>query len=172
MSQLALYTFGILHELPEHPQISGFRDRGSGIGEAARAAHGFIRRVPGGLPTRDRPGPAPRFYRPREDPAAPQTLTVWRDLESAFAFSYRVRHGAALRHRAEWFRRRAWPTYVAWWIPDGHVPTCEEGIARLEHLHDHGPTPRAFSFTTAFDTADQPLPFTRPAAVTSAADGY
>jgi hypothetical protein len=44
-----------------------------------------------------------------------------------------------------------WPIYVAWWIKQCHQPTWPEACARLEHLHDHGPTVHAFTFKSAFD---------------------
>lgn len=34
---------------------------------------------------------------------------------------------------------------VAWWIADRHEPTTEEGFRRLAFLHEHGPSPHAFS---------------------------
>ncbi len=37
-----------------------------------------------------------------------------------------------------------------WWVPDGATPTWRDGVARLEHLHDHGPAPHAFTFRHAF----------------------
>jgi hypothetical protein len=52
---------------------------------------------------------------------------------------------------------REWPTYVAWWAPDEATPTRTEGAKRLEHLHDHGPTPYAFDFEGHFDTDSNPL---------------
>jgi hypothetical protein len=46
-----------------------------------------------------------------------------------------------LRRRKEWFRKPQWPTYVAWWVSDDHVPTWAEAVERCEHLHDHGASP-------------------------------
>jgi putative acetyltransferase len=34
---------------------------------------------------------------------------------------------------------------VAWWIPDRHEPTVDEGRGRLEFLHRHGVSPYAFT---------------------------
>lgn len=33
---------------------------------------------------------------------------------------------------------------VAWWIPNRHEPTVDEGVGRLQFLHRHGPSPYAF----------------------------
>jgi hypothetical protein len=33
-----------------------------------------------------------------------------------------------------------------WWVPAGHQPTLEEGVARLDHLKTHGPSDHAFGW--------------------------
>ena len=48
------------------------------------------------------------------------------------------------------------PPLVLWWHPDPQPPTWAEGARRLEHLHDHGPTPAAFTLRTPFDQTGQP----------------
>jgi hypothetical protein len=78
------------------------------------------------------------------------TLSLWRSIESVYAFAYSGVHGEALRHRLEWFIRPEWPNYAAWWVADDHVPDWHEASERLEHLHDHGPSPQAFDFRHAF----------------------
>jgi hypothetical protein len=60
-------------------------------------------------------------------------------------------HLEALQKRKEWFRPPEWPTYVAWWIEDDETPTWGDAFARLEYIHDHGPSPYAFNFKQAFD---------------------
>ena len=49
----------------------------------------------------------------------------------------------------EWFVKHAEAFQVLWWIPEGHIPTVQEAEERLEHLRRHGPTPDAFTFSTA-----------------------
>jgi hypothetical protein len=134
-----------------HPQVQGFFDRSAAVFESAEGADGFVAR------RGDRPsGFGPRFYDPAADGDAPQTLSVWMSLESVFAFAYGGRHAEALRGRAEWFRESHWPTYAAWWVTDDQMPTWQEAAERLEHLHDRGPGPFAFSFKQAFDAAGLP----------------
>lgn len=151
MTQLAFYTFGILREPKGHPQVQGFFDRIKAAFEAAEGTHGCLDRR-GNRP----PEFGPRFYDPAADAGAPQTLSVWADLESVFAFAYRGPHAEALRGRKEWFVEPQWPTYAAWWVADDHLPTWQEAAERLEHLHDHGATPFAFSFKQAFDPEGRP----------------
>ena len=95
----------------------------------------------------------PRFYVEAGDGWCPSTLSVWKDMESAMAFSYFGLHAEALSHGREWFRKPEWPPYAAWWIEDGKFPSWAEAVARHGHLHDHGPSPFAFTFKRAFDDA-------------------
>jgi hypothetical protein len=81
----------------------------------------------------------------------PSTLSVWKEMESAMALSYFGLHAEALSHGREWFRKPEWPPYAAWWIKDCKFPSWGEAVTRHEHLHDHGPSPFAFTFKTAFD---------------------
>ena len=41
-----------------------------------------------------------------------------------------------------------------WWVPAGTVPTVAEAEQRLIHLHEHGPTPHAFTFREPFPAPD------------------
>ena len=77
-------------------------------------------------------------------------------MESVSAFAYRGAHGEVFRKRREWFVKAEWPTYVAWWVDDDHVPTYAEAIERHKRLHDRGPTPHAFNFKTPFDKDGKP----------------
>jgi len=99
----------------------------------------------------------PHFFDHRPPEGAPTTLSLWADLESVFAFAYAGVHAEALRHRREWFVPPGWPTYVAWWVADDHTPDYHEAVERHQHLHDHGPTPTAFTFQQAFGPDGQPL---------------
>src|SRR2546430_16358592 len=47
----------------------------------------------------------PRFLPDELHPNVARTLTLWRSLESVFAFSYADLHGEALTLRAQWFRK-------------------------------------------------------------------
>ena len=148
---LAFYSFAMLREPAGHSQVQGFFDRLVAVAQSAEGANGFIG-LRYDLP--DRFGP--RFYDPEVDAGAPQTLSTWTSLESVFAFVYRGLHAEALRNRKEWFLEPQWPTHVAWWVAENHMPSWQEGAHRLEHLHDHGPTPYAFSFRRPFDAQGQP----------------
>lgn len=150
--RLALYTFGIFRERADDPVNDGFRARNELNFAAAERSAGFIARsgYEDGPPSW---GAAryPRFYVERGDEWSPQALSLWDSIEAALAFSYHGIHAEALAHAREWFDKPSWPPYVAWWVGPDHIPQWSEAAERLEHLHDHGPTPRAFSFKRAFD---------------------
>ncbi|HEY3082084.1 MAG TPA: DUF3291 domain-containing protein [Chloroflexota bacterium] len=151
MARLAFYTFGILRAPVDDPQVQEFVDRAQGVFDAAASLPGFI--TMGGDQGSDG---RPRFYDPAVHPFAPHTLSVWTDLASVYPFVYRGLHGEALRLRREWFVKAEWPTYAAWWIGDDEEPAWEDAFRRLEHLHDHGPTPYAFTFKVLFDAEGTP----------------
>src|SRR4029079_9497688 len=76
-------------------------------------------------------------------------MSVWKDPKSLQAFVYRSGHTAVMRRRREWFEKM--DLYmVLWWVPRGHRPTPEEGIARLNLLRERGPAIDAFTFGKLF----------------------
>ncbi len=156
--RLALYTFGILKEPEESPTNIGFVTRNENNFQAAEMSEGFIARS--GYD--DNPGPQswgahlyPRFYK-GDDAHSPSTLSLWQDLASAMAFSFSGIHAEAMRHGHEWFVKREWPGYALWWVDENHQPDWAEAVVRHEHLHDHGPSPFAFTFKQAFDAGGKP----------------
>ncbi|MFN8633012.1 MAG: DUF3291 domain-containing protein [Chloroflexota bacterium] len=153
MGRVAFYTFGILREERGHPQVQGFFDRIDTVFAAAESSTGFIATYRNQINSATF---GPRFFVPGTHVRAPQTLSLWADLDSVFAFAYRGPHGESLRVRKDWFVPPAWPTYAIWWVSDDEQPSWDDAPKRLEHLHDHGPTPHAFSFKTPFDAAGNP----------------
>lgn len=77
-------------------------------------------------------------------------MSVWRDIAALAAFAYRQSdHVAVMRRRHEWFEPME-PVLTLWWVPAGHRPTVEEGMAKRATLASNGPTPEAFTFRTPF----------------------
>jgi hypothetical protein len=160
MAQLAVYTFAVLRATMAPPRRHAFREHAADVFAAAARAGGFLWRAErGGYLEPDAESPRPRFLPPGRHTAAVQTLTLWADLESLAAFAHAGRHRAAMPHRREWFETAAYPTVVAWWVPDGSTPAWAEGVAHLERLADRGPSPLAFTLRSPFDPGGRP---TRP----------
>ena len=85
-----------------------------------------------------------------DDPQIGINMSVWTDMESLAAFVYRDSgHREIMRRRSEWFEKMEF--YMAlWWIPAGHIPTIEEGKAKIELIAKLGSTPDAFLFNKPF----------------------
>lgn len=82
-------------------------------------------------------------------------MSVWKDARSLQAYVYHSDHAGVMKRRREWFERM--DLYlVLWWVPRGHRPTPQEGVARLEMLRSRGPSPEAFTFGKLFPAPDQP----------------
>jgi hypothetical protein len=160
MAQLAFFTIGILHEPWGHERVQGFVDRAQGVLQAAEGCTGFVDRY-----RRDSENPEQSFgeeVRPQcfghiEDPLRlPSTLSLWDSLEAVAAYAYRGAHGEAMARRKEWFMSHEHPTYVAWWVEDGRLPTWSEAAERMDALDARGPTAHAFDFKSPFDPNGSP----------------
>ena len=162
MPKVAFFTFGILREERDHPSIQEYVDRGDPTFEVAESSDGFIdRSVLDPETDQESWGELvpPRFSSHGEP--WEYTLSRWKDLESIFAFAYSGFHSENLRKRSDWFLTAEWPTYTAWWVADGHTPDFHEAKGRIEHLHDHGPTPSAFDFKHPFGIDGDPIEIDR-----------
>ena len=133
----------ILYETDD-PRMAGFMDNLDQINELAERSPGFVYRyqTEAGNATDE------RIF---DDPQMLLNLSVWDDVESIKAYTYKTEHVDFLRRRREWFTPAdGWPVIACWWIPEGHVPGLEEAKERLEHLRDNGPTDKAFTFRDTF----------------------
>lgn len=92
--------------------------------------------------------------RPYEDDMVLINLGTWSSVDALSDYVYRTAHAKYLRRRREWFERMDEPMIVLWWVPAGHRPTIDEGVERLEHLRQHGPSAHAFNFRHRFEPAD------------------
>jgi heme-degrading monooxygenase HmoA len=145
--QLAQLNVGLGQAVIEAPEMAEFvanLDRVNALGDAAP---GFVWRL------QDETGDATSI-RAYDDERMIVNLTVWESVDALWAFVHSAGHLEFLRRRREWFQRMPTVHLVLWWVPDGHVPTVEEAIARLDHLQEHGPTPQAFTFKQRFEPAD------------------
>lgn len=73
-------------------------------------------------------------------------LSVWRDVTALEAFAYRqADHRAMLMRRGEWFAAME-PSLVLWEVPEGHIPSVAEAMAKLAKLGNDGPSEAVFTF--------------------------
>ncbi len=177
MSHLALYTFGTLKAPITDPGrlTREFQETGKDADREIRRHPGYIAQAEPADNSRDTlfdwdwgewgEFTVPAWYekgRTAETTAMIATLSLWTDLRSAFDAVYTGPHRTALNRRYDWFEKTEHPGYVFWWVTDGTVPTWQDGVTRLEHLHAHDSAPCAFTFHRAFDPAGIPTRLMRP----------
>ncbi|MBI1198849.1 MAG: DUF3291 domain-containing protein [Phenylobacterium sp.] len=144
---LAQINVGRLRAPVDHPMIADFKDNLGRINALADEQPGFVWRLvgDGGDATDIQPRP--------EDPLFAINMSVWTDIDALAAFAYRSAHREIMRRRREWFEHT--DTYMClWWVPAGHRPTVEEGMAKLALFEQLGPTAEAFSFKVPFSAPD------------------
>lgn len=139
--ELAQMNVARLRAPIDSPQLADFVDALDRINAVADGSPGFVWRL------QDDSGNATALRPLGEEVIV--NMSVWRDAESLQAFVYRSDHVGVMRRRRDWFEKM--DLYlVLWWVPRGHRPTVEEGIARFELLRDRGPSADAFTFGKLF----------------------
>ena len=89
-----------------------------------------------------------------EDDTLIINMSVWRDMDSLFQFTYKSDHVEIFKRRKEWFSKIKDMSMVFWYVPDGHIPSPQEARERLEYVNKHGITPYAFTFKDKFSIDD------------------
>ncbi len=119
-----------------HPVNADFEAALDEVNALAEAAPGFVWRMIGEGDS--------------DDHTLTINITVWESVDALAAFAYRnITHRAVLRRRKDWFVEM--PAYLAlWWVHEGHTPSLQEGLAKLELIGQLGPTAEAFDFRTVF----------------------
>lgn len=128
----------------DSPVMEGFVSQLARINAIAEATPGFVWR----LQTAEGDATA---LRPYDDAMMIVNMSVWESLEALHGYVYKSPHVGPLRERKSWFEAPTEASVLTlWWVPAGHVPTVDEAKERLQHLRQHGPTARAFTFRQAF----------------------
>lgn len=127
----------------DDPRIAGFVAQLAPINALADHAPGFVWRLQSdsGNAT-DVPF--------SDDPFIIVNMSVWDSVEALRDYVYRSGHLQVFKDRAQWFEKAAKPNYCLWWVPAGHIPSVEEGRARLAHYQENGATPYSFWFSQQF----------------------
>lgn len=138
------------------PRVQPFFDALARINTLAEAAPGFVWRLQG-------EGGDATDLQVTADPLLIVNLSVWTDIEALFQFVYQSAHTPVMARRREFFEKSQAAHQALWWVPAGHVPSIEEGLARLWRLDRFGPTPQAFTFKARFPAPDLGAPTGGPA---------
>ena len=140
---LAQINVGRLIALPGDVRMQPFFDALDRVNAIADASPGFVWRL------QDESGNAANL-RPTPDPLFAVNMSLWRDADALFTFVYRSAHTPEMARRKEYFERFDGAYQALWWVPAGHVPSVDEGLARLWRLDRYGPSEQAFTFKTRF----------------------
>ena len=141
--QLAELNVGRLLAPTDDPRVAEFMaalDRINGLG---KRMPGFVWMMEGS----GEPGKGNTEAKIDGDAQFVSNLTVWENAETLEAFVWNTVHRAFYERRAEWFEVLGRMHFVMWWVPAGHKPTLEEGLARLAALQANGNSDQAFGWS-------------------------
>ena len=127
--------------------MKGFVDRLEEVNALADSSPGFIWR----LQTEEGDATSILAF---DDPKLILNMSVWQDLESLKHYVYKSAHVDLVRDREGWFSKLSRAYQALWWIPAGHIPSVEEGKAKLDHVRNHGPGEQAFTFARNFPSPE------------------
>ena len=144
---LAVFNIARLRAPMDDPLIDDFRNNLDPINGLAEQSPGFVWRL------QDESGNATNIT-PYADPMVITNMAVWESIDALADFTYRSGHLEFLRRRRDFFEAPSDAILVLWWIPEGHRPSMEEAMARLEQLRSEGPTPHAFTFRHRFEPGE------------------
>ncbi len=144
---LAQINVGRFVAPPGDPRIAPFMDALDRVNAIADASAGFVWRL------QDESGNATAIQ-PTGDPLFAVNMSVWHSADALFDFVYRSAHTPVMARRREYFDRFDGAYQALWWIAADHIPTVDEGLARLWRLDRYGPTPQAFTFKARFPAPD------------------
>ena len=142
--QLAQINIGrMLGDNIDDPIMKDFVDNLDRINKLAESSPGFVWRL------KDDSNNATGFS-PYKDDRMIINMSVWEDIESLEAFTYRTVHTDFLKRKKEWFEKLGRPHLALWWVEKGHRPTIEEAIEKINYLEENGPSEQVFSFRKKF----------------------
>lgn len=122
--------------------LAGFVNRLDEINHVADASTGFVYRINPRTDENYQPG--------YTDPRIVVNLSVWESVETLKDFVYRSIHLELIQHKSDWFKPLDTAHMTLWWVPAGTQPTEKDGIHRLNHLQENGPSEYAFSIARPF----------------------
>lgn len=140
---LAELNIGTLLVPKEDPQVKDFMDNLDRVNGLGKRMPGFIWMMEGS----GAPGTGNTEHAIDGDPQAIANLTVWESAETLERFVWGTVHKQFYERRAEWFKVLGEMHFVMWWVPEGHQPTLEEALDRLDYLRANGDSEQAFGWS-------------------------
>jgi len=146
---LAELNIGRLVAPTDDPRVAEFMGALDTVNGMGKRMPGFVWMMEGS----GEPGTGNTENNIGNDPQFVANLTVWEDAESLGHFVFNTVHKQFYDKRAAWFEIMGDMHFVMWWVPEGHRPSLEEAIERLEDLRGNGPSDRAFGWAQVEDSA-------------------
>lgn len=122
----------------DDPRMADFVDNVARVNALAEQIDGFVWRL------QDASGHAMGMS-VYGDPRVLPNLTVWENVEALERFVWKTVHSRFYGRREQWFEPIETPL-VLWHVPAGHKPDMAEGVERLDHLREFGPSDFAFGW--------------------------
>ncbi|QHQ34615.1 DUF3291 domain-containing protein [Algicella marina] len=139
---LAELNIGRLVAPTDDPRVADFMNNLDRINGLGKRMPGFVWMMEGS----GEPGTGNTDAKIDGDSQFVSNLTVWESVEHLETFVWGTVHKQFYDRRAEWFELMGDMHFVMWWVPEGHQPTLEEGLAKLAHLKAHGDSEEAFGW--------------------------
>lgn len=140
---LAQINIALMKAPLEDPIMAEFAEAIDKINILAEESPGFVWR----LKTSSGNATDIRAY---PDPKMIINVSVWRSIEQLKTYVYRSLHSDFFVRRRQWFEKYQGEHFAMWWIRARHLPTVEEGKAKLEYLELHGDSPESFTFAKPY----------------------
>ena len=137
---LAQFNIGRIKYPLDDPRMKEFVDNVDRVNALASRLPGFVWRL------QDKSGTALNI-RVMDDPRIVPNLTLWQDEKSLTDFVFNTVHKRFIQRAHEWFEPIDEPKNVLWFVQDDHRPEMQEGVDRLGHLKQYGPTDYAFDYS-------------------------
>ncbi|MGG3915066.1 DUF3291 domain-containing protein [Rossellomorea vietnamensis] len=150
MAFVSIYTVGRLTHPHDHPASREFYDVGFRVMRQAYVSGHLIEEFSSdgvSLPEEEEGSGYPVL-----------TLTIWKNLQSLYSFTYAGKHSQALRNRNKWMEPDdgKHSSYVVWWTERVKDVSWEEAFTRYHYYLEHQATPFAFDLKRAFDESGKP----------------
>ncbi|NSX56598.1 DUF3291 domain-containing protein [Parasulfitobacter algicola] len=139
---LAELNIGRLVAPTHDPRVAEFMENLDRINGMGKRMPGFVWMMEGS----GEPGTGNTDNKIDGDPLLVSNLTVWESVETLENFVWNTVHRQFYERGPEWFEVMGKMHFVMWWVPEGHQPTLEEALERLDHLQENGDSDHAFGW--------------------------
>lgn len=140
--QLAELNIGRLVAPTDDPRVRDFMDNLDRINDLGRRMPGFVWMMDGLA----EPGQVNEDIIIDGDSRLVPNLSVWEDAASLERFVWGTVHKKFYDRRAEWFEVLSDVHLVMWRVPDGHRPSLDEAMLKLDLKRTQGDSQHAFGW--------------------------